>query len=77
MSCADKSYSLLNTVAGPVPLRLWPKWLAAVWREVHRALELRRQRRALLELDDRQLKDIGVTRQQALSEANKLFWPRA
>jgi uncharacterized protein YjiS (DUF1127 family) len=33
-----------------------------------------RQRRALLELDDRLLCDIGVTREQALQEASKPFW---
>jgi uncharacterized protein YjiS (DUF1127 family) len=32
------------------------------------------QRRALAELDDRMLRDIGVTRSQAQREAAKLFW---
>jgi uncharacterized protein YjiS (DUF1127 family) len=34
----------------------------------------RRQRQALLELEDRQLVDIGVSRQQAEQEARKPFW---
>jgi uncharacterized protein YjiS (DUF1127 family) len=29
-----------------------------------------------MELDQHQLKDIGLTREQALREANKLFWTR-
>ena len=33
-----------------------------------------RQRRALVELDDRQLRDIGKTREEALQEARKPFW---
>jgi uncharacterized protein YjiS (DUF1127 family) len=33
-----------------------------------------RQRRALAQLDDRLLKDIGKTRQQAMTEAAKPFW---
>ena len=33
-----------------------------------------RQRQALAELDDHALKDIGVTRQQAIAEAAKPFW---
>jgi len=39
-------------------------------------MELQRQRRELLELDDRQLADIGVSREQSLREASKLFWTR-
>lgn len=33
-----------------------------------------RQRRALAELDDRLLRDIGVTRRDATIEAGKPFW---
>jgi uncharacterized protein YjiS (DUF1127 family) len=33
-----------------------------------------RQRQALAQLDDHLLKDIGVTRQQAIAEAGKPFW---
>jgi uncharacterized protein YjiS (DUF1127 family) len=33
-----------------------------------------RQRQALAQLDDRLLRDIGKTRQQALDEAAKPFW---
>lgn len=44
-------------------------WLRAAVRRV-------RQRRALAELDDRALRDIGVTRVEAQAEANKPFWRR-
>ncbi len=40
----------------------------SLWRCRHR------ERRALMELDDRFLHDIGITRTQALEEANKPFW---
>lgn len=33
-----------------------------------------RERRALMKLDDRFLRDIGVTRSQAVEEAGKPFW---
>ena len=39
-----------------------------------RCSERSRQRQALAELDDHHLKDIAVTRQQAMAEAAKPFW---
>jgi uncharacterized protein YjiS (DUF1127 family) len=36
--------------------------------------ELARQRRALLRLDDHMLKDIGLSRADALREADRPFW---
>ena len=39
-----------------------------------RCSERSRQRQALAELDDHHLKDIGVTRQEAMAEAAKPFW---
>jgi uncharacterized protein YjiS (DUF1127 family) len=38
------------------------------------AIERSKQRRQLLEMDDRQLKDIGITRIEAEQEARKPFW---
>jgi len=46
------------------------KWLAAL---VHMH-ERSHQRKALLDLDARLLRDIGVTREQAEQEAGKPFW---
>jgi uncharacterized protein YjiS (DUF1127 family) len=39
-----------------------------------RCHERRRQRKALLELDDRMLADIGITKSQAIKEGKKPFW---
>ena len=38
------------------------------------ALKRHRQRRALAELDDRLLDDIGITRSRAMNEAYKPLW---
>jgi uncharacterized protein YjiS (DUF1127 family) len=40
----------------------------------NRTLERRRGRRALLELNDHQLDDIGITREVANSMARRWFW---
>jgi uncharacterized protein YjiS (DUF1127 family) len=39
-----------------------------------RCLARSRQRQALAQLDDRLLRDIGKTRQEAIAEATKPFW---
>ncbi|SDE19438.1 DUF1127 domain-containing protein [Ruegeria marina] len=44
--------------------RGYPRRLAALWR----------QRRALANLDDRALEDIGLSRAQADAEARRPFW---
>jgi uncharacterized protein YjiS (DUF1127 family) len=49
-------------------------WLGRTFAAVHQALQRRRQRNRLLELDDRLLKDIGVTRDQAREEGRKALW---
>lgn len=38
------------------------------------ALQVRRERRMLLRLDDRALKDIGLNAGEAYAEANRSFW---
>jgi uncharacterized protein YjiS (DUF1127 family) len=38
------------------------------------ALQVRRERRMLLRLDDRALKDIGFNRGDAYAEAHRSFW---
>lgn len=42
------------------------------WIEIR--LERRRSRRALLEMTDDQLKDIGISRGEAYQEANRPLW---
>lgn len=39
-----------------------------------RLISVARQRRQLATLDDHQLRDIGITRQQAQTEARRPFW---
>jgi uncharacterized protein YjiS (DUF1127 family) len=41
---------------------------------ISRVIDRQRQRRALLDLDDHLLNDIGVSRQAAIAEASKPFW---
>lgn len=41
-----------------------------------RVRERQRQRRALRDLDDHLLRDIGKSRREALAEASKPFWRR-
>jgi uncharacterized protein YjiS (DUF1127 family) len=49
-------------------------WGTRLWRWCARCSERSRQRQALAQLDDHDLKDIGMTRQQANAEAAKPFW---
>jgi uncharacterized protein YjiS (DUF1127 family) len=60
----DRARSGLPARASPVA------WLSALKR-MH---ERWRQRQALLALDDRLLRDIGITRAEAMREAEKGFW---
>jgi uncharacterized protein YjiS (DUF1127 family) len=48
--------------------------VASLLRHVLAWSERVRQRRALLTLDDRMLKDIGVSRADVLRECDKPFW---
>jgi uncharacterized protein YjiS (DUF1127 family) len=43
----------------------------SLWSRLERVMEVRRQRRALLSLDDRMLKDIGLSRADAWLEGNR------
>jgi uncharacterized protein YjiS (DUF1127 family) len=63
-----------------LPHRLRPRPAAWVLRAIELVLgwqELARQRRALLALDERLLKDIGITRADAELEASRPFWDPA
>ena len=79
MPCAGKATASLLTIlasaADPVDWRC-PEWVYSMQRVWCRMPERKRQRRALLQLDDRQLADIGVSRKQALHEARKWFGRR-
>ena len=46
------------------------------YKKLLQCMERRRQRRQLLRLDERMLKDIGISRADALNEARKPCWKR-
>ncbi len=50
--------------------------LLRIWRTATAALERSRQRRALMALPDTLLRDIGLSRRDAIIEASKPFWRR-
>jgi uncharacterized protein YjiS (DUF1127 family) len=49
-----------------------PRAGLAAW--IRAAAERWRQRRTLMEIDDRMLRDMGISRSQAMVEAAKPFW---
>jgi uncharacterized protein YjiS (DUF1127 family) len=74
---------MMTILTDRVPHReLWTRTLhqrvasaaARFGRWLEDAAERRRQRRALEELDDRALHDIGLTRGDVYCETNKPFW---
>jgi len=62
----------------PVPFRQSDSSTAAPFRlqTIGRWIARRRQRNALRELDEHLLKDIGLSRDDALREAAKPFWQK-
>jgi uncharacterized protein YjiS (DUF1127 family) len=77
MSCAEKTYSS-GTMVRPLPsIKMdWPglNWFHNLAPSLSRMWQKRRDRQRLLELDDRLLADIGLTREQAEQEARKRPW---
>jgi uncharacterized protein YjiS (DUF1127 family) len=72
----------MPTVDLYLPPQIYSAWrrerhirpFAAVWMLVSSWVERARQRGALADLDDHQLRDIGITRVDAAREAGKPFW---
>lgn len=56
------------------PLGLASVSARSLWIRLRSANAIARQRRALLDLDDAMLRDIGLTRTQAVEEASRPFW---
>jgi uncharacterized protein YjiS (DUF1127 family) len=65
--------------------RTWSTWrpnvrrepihpFVAAWILIANWVARTRQRRALAELDDHMLRDIGITRVEAARESQKVFW---
>ena len=75
MFAADKSgtsaFAIMPSAVREGPRSRPPQ---SVWCRIRHMYECRRQRRALLELDERLLADIGVSRDQAKREAEGPFW---
>jgi uncharacterized protein YjiS (DUF1127 family) len=75
---ADHGSELFARKALPLRLRRGlAAWLLRAIELVLSWQEVARQRRSLLELDDRLLKDIGITRADAQREASRPFWDPA
>ena len=56
--------------------RAWLEWLKLVRFHYRKMMERRIQRRALRDLDDWQLADVGLTREPALRDSRRwLWWP--
>ncbi|WP_067380236.1 DUF1127 domain-containing protein [Marinobacterium aestuarii] len=47
-----------------------------IWKALRRAQQRYHSRRQLLGLDDRSLKDIGISRADAYLEGHKRFWEK-
>jgi uncharacterized protein YjiS (DUF1127 family) len=75
---ADHGSELFARQAREPRLRLrLAAWLLRTIELVLAWNDVARQRRSLLELDDRLLKDIGITRADAEREASRQFWAPA
>jgi uncharacterized protein YjiS (DUF1127 family) len=75
MACVDKTCSTFVRPSPSIELDwLWPRWFHNLAPSLSRICRKRRERRRLLELDDRMLADIGITREQAEHEAGKRPW---
>jgi uncharacterized protein YjiS (DUF1127 family) len=78
MPCGSTTYIPANHIEKASPSRQDPgwwqiplSWLAKIASKIAMGLERRHRRRELLELDDRLLADIGISREQAIEEALK------
>ena len=68
----------MNTKALRTPLFIRhaqpSSWTGSIASLLRRWLELSRQRRALAQLDERLLQDIGINRTDAVHESQRPFW---
>ena len=55
------------------PVKTLPVWLL-VWRWYCRCVDFNRSREQLRDLSDHELADIGISREQAMTEADR--WPK-
>ena len=59
---------------GLVPLSRLAAGLTRAWHEVEHVVDVVTSRRQLAEMDDRMLKDLGISRAQAEFEASRAPW---
>jgi len=77
MSCANKACYSETAFRTPTPVWVdwpWSDWILALRRAFRQMRERARQRRALRDLDERLLADVGLMREEAVREAGKWPW---
>lgn len=73
LACSSSIVIATERSGAAAPAR-FAAWFTHIAGDLDRALARSGQRRALLDLDDRLLADIGLTRDDAWREARKPFW---
>ena len=68
------SHAATQTLIGQPDRRRQATWRSELSAWIRLCLARRRQRRALGQLDERLLADVGLTRQQAAREARRACW---
>ena len=71
-----KSQECIDTIESPPPGTSFglPPFIVNAWRRFVRWGERRRQRQHLARLDDRMLRDLGLSRADVQIEIDKPFW---
>ena len=71
-----KSEHCIDTITTPTQRRRFrlPPWITAAFRLLGRWLQTGRQRQQLAMLDDRMLRDLGLSRMDVQIEIEKPFW---
>jgi uncharacterized protein YjiS (DUF1127 family) len=65
-----------RSAIGPSPLAPWARQMAGMLQHLGEWRERARSRRLLQQLDDRMLRDVGLTRADVARECAKHFWDR-
>jgi len=76
MTCTTAKHALIVTAEVTPDGTTPPIRLLALPRTIFFMLERQRQRKDLLCLDERLLRDMGITRKQAWMSARKWFWQK-
>ena len=76
MTCTTAKHALIVTPDTAPDSTIPPIRLVTLSRALFFMLERQKQRKALLDLDDRLLRDMGITREQAWASSRKWFWQK-